>query len=99
MSVPAVGASGPSLAPVPPAMPSAAAIASGAPLPPVANRGFMGKIGNAFGAVLGTAKSAVGLSGGRRRRRRGTKRRPAKRRGTKRRGTKRSSRRSHGRKH
>lgn len=96
MSVPAVGASGPSLAPVPPAMPSAAAIASGAPLPPVANRGFMGKIGNAFGAVLGTAKSAVGLSGGRRRRR-GTKRRGTKRRGTKR--SSRRSRRSHGRKH
>lgn len=90
MSVPAVGASGPTLAAVPPPMPSAAAIASGAPVPPVANKGIMGKIGNAFGAVIGTAKSAVGLSGGRRRlRRRGTKRRSTKR-STKRRSRSRS---------
>jgi hypothetical protein len=94
MSVPAVAASGPALAAVPPPMPSAAAITSGSAIvPPVANKGLIGRIGNAFGSVMNTAKSAVGLSGGARRRRRGSKR--VKRRSTKRRSRSRRGSRKH----
>jgi hypothetical protein len=96
MSVPAVSASGPSLTALPPPMPSAAAIASGnATVPPVANKGLLGKMGNAFSAVMSTAKSAVGLSGGARRRRG----RGSKHRGTKRRASRSRRRASRSRKH